>query len=118
MQREPKTFLSKAWSGSSLAAGTTNMFAAFVKQEQALPDDEIALQQRVQDSVMSVHVCIEDVTSTVVNDDPIYVPGSTPTAGYGLGCQKGACLGCPILYSLLLLELSRNHATIQSSLDF
>lgn len=50
MQREPRTFLSKAWSGGSLAAGTQNMFAAFVKQEQSLPNDERELQKRVEDS--------------------------------------------------------------------
>ncbi|CAE7576245.1 unnamed protein product [Symbiodinium sp. CCMP2592] len=49
MQREAKTFLSKAWSGSSLTSGAQNMFAAFIKQEQALPDDVDSLRQRVED---------------------------------------------------------------------
>ena len=54
MQREPRTFVSKAWSGSSLTAGTSNMFAAFVKAEQSLPSDENELLKRVQDS-LSIH---------------------------------------------------------------
>ena len=52
MQREPRTFASKAWSGSSLVAGTSSMFAAFVKAEQSLPSDERELQKRVQDSII------------------------------------------------------------------
>lgn len=51
MQCEPRTFLSKAWSGASLAAGSRNMYAAFVKQEQSLPNDEHLLRLRVEDSI-------------------------------------------------------------------
>lgn len=45
---------------------------------------------------------IQDVASIVLGGYPI-IPGTTSPAGYGLGCQSGACLGPPILDSLLLL---------------
>ena len=56
MQRQPQTFLSKAWSGSSLATGAQSMFAAFVKQEQALPDDPNELQKRVEERLRGAWV--------------------------------------------------------------
>ena len=115
MQREPKTFLSKAWSGSSLAAGTQNMFAAFIKQEQALPDDVGALQQRVEDSLMLVHSVL--FRMMIRRYYIPYMAGSSSTTRYVPGCQSGARLGLPFLVHFFCLqELLRSHVGMQSSL--
>ena len=53
MRQPPQTFLSKAWSGASMVAGTETMLTSFLEQD--LPDDLEALEAHVQDCSL-IHV--------------------------------------------------------------
>ena len=52
MLQGPKTFLSKAWSGASMVAGTNAMVPVTVKTE--LPDDPDVLRVRIQEPLLHV----------------------------------------------------------------
>ena len=47
MPQPPQTFLSKAWSGSSMVVGAETMLTSFLEQD--LPDDLEGLEAHVQD---------------------------------------------------------------------
>ena len=72
---EPRPFLSKAWSGSSMQEGVRNMFAAMVKREP--PDELDELEKHVEDRFWCKYT-LHSLTSTYI------LAGSTETTGHEL----------------------------------
>ena len=60
MPQSPQTFLSKAWSGSSMVVGAETMLTSFLEQD--LPDDLEGLEANVEDCSL---VYMSDSTSPV-----------------------------------------------------
>ena len=51
MASEPKSFLSRAWSGASMQQGAASMLTSMVKRE--MPDDESGLVSLIQDGSLA-----------------------------------------------------------------